>query len=130
MPSQRPIPPADPRELLSRFRATYRTFAARPGPTDELPEGALKTPAQAPLDEETLPAGARRLLEAYRGEHPDERPVLLKHLRLVDGVPELVVDDEEPLPPDDELLTVSETVTYVTQDRAHVVTDLFVARRR
>jgi hypothetical protein len=55
--------------------------------------------------------------------------VLVKHLRVVDGTPELVVDDGSELPPDEELVTLSETVTLNTAERVRVVTDIYVARR-
>lgn len=96
-----------------------------------MPEGTtLETPAQRPLSESDLPPALRELAAGYRKEHAGDEPVLVKYMRIVDGEPELVVEDEADLPPDDELLTLSQTVTLNDADRVHVVTDLFVARRR
>lgn len=119
----------DPRELLVRFRTTYRDYLVvrRAG---RLPEGvAVKMLEEQPLDDVELPESLRRQLEELRKEEPDVRYVLVKHLRVVDGTPELVVDDESDLPPDDELVTLSETVTLNTAERVRVVTDIYVARR-
>lgn len=109
----------DPRDVVSRFRTTYRNYAAA---------AARREGAAAP-DESQLPEAARQALERYRREHADERLELVKHLHLVNGEPESVLDDESPLPAAPELLTLSETVTLATEERLDVVTDVFVLRR-
>ncbi|MDX6400573.1 MAG: hypothetical protein QOF27_1179 [Gaiellaceae bacterium] len=120
----------DPRDLLSRFRATYRNYFALSTTPEAVPEGVvLETPATRELSESDLPEGVRRLLEAYREAHREERIVLVKYMRLVDGTPEVVVEDESGLPPVEELVTLSQTVTLNTSDRVDVITDLFVARK-
>ena len=120
----------DPLDLLSRFRATYRNFFALSATSVEVPEGVVvETPATRELTESDLPEGVRQLLETYREAHPDEKIVLLKYMRLVNGEPEVVVEDESGLPPVDELVTLSQTVTLNTSDRVEVITDLFVARK-
>jgi hypothetical protein len=123
-------PPAlDPGDQLSRFRASYRNYYKLWTATS-VPDGVvLETPAERPLDENDVPEGARRLLDAYREQQPKERFVLLKYMRIVDGEPELVVEDDSGLPPDEELLTLSQTVTLNTSDHVRVITDIFVARR-
>ena len=55
--------------------------------------------------------------------------MLLKYMRIVNGTPEVVVEDESGLPPDEDLLTLSQTVTLNSCDRLHVITDIFVARK-
>jgi hypothetical protein len=128
LPNRPPAP--DPGELLSRFRATYRNYSALRQAPDALPEGAVvASPTEQPLGEEQLPDALRDLLETYRREHPKERVTLLKYIRFVNGTPETIVEDESGLPPDDELITLSQTVTLNTRDVVEVVTDLFVGRR-
>jgi hypothetical protein len=120
----------DPHDLLSRFRATYRNYFALSTTPSALPEGvAVETPATRELTESDLPEGVQHLLETYRDAHPDERIVLLKYMRLVNGKPEVLVEDESGLPPVEELVTLSQTVTLNTSDRVDVITDLFVARK-
>lgn len=124
----RPTAP-DPGELLSRFRASYRNYYKLWTATS-VPDGTvLETPAAHPLGEDDLPDGARRLLAAYREEHPKEKFVFLKYMRIVDGFPEVVIEDESDLPPEEELLTLSQTVTLNTDHHVRVITDIFVARR-
>lgn len=117
MPKQFPTP--DPRDVVSGFRTTYRNYST----------AAPRRETVASLDEAALPEGARRAFERYRREHGDEQLDLVKHLRIVNGTPEVVIDDDSPLPATPELLTLSETVTLTTDDRLEVVTDVFVVRR-
>jgi hypothetical protein len=125
-----PPPAPDPVDLLLRFRAGYRNYHTLVANADELPKDVVvETPATRPLDEQELPEALRRLLEDYRKEHPDEKLELLKYMRLVNGAPELVVEDDLDLPPPEELMTLSQTVTLNTSETVHVVTDIFVARR-
>jgi hypothetical protein len=125
-----PPPAPDPAELLLRFRSTYRNFHSLSEQTGTQATGVtIETPAAHPLSEDGLPEGIRRLLERYRKEHPAEKLELLKYMRVVNGAPELVVEDELDLPPAEELMTLSQTVTLNTSEQVHVITDLFVARR-
>jgi hypothetical protein len=125
-----PPPAPDPVDLLNRFRASYRNYHTLVANADEpSPDIVVETPASHPFGEGQLPEGIRRLVETYRVDHPDEKIELLKYMRLVNGAPELVVEDDLDLPPTEELVTLSQTVTLNTSECVHVVTDLFVARR-
>lgn len=117
MPKRSPAP--DPRDVVSRFRTTYRNYST----------AAAERETAAPPTLEAMPEAVRRAFERYREEHADEQLELVKHLRLVNGEPERVVDDGSPLPAGPELLTLSETVTLATDERLEVVTDVFVVRR-
>jgi hypothetical protein len=122
-------PTPEPRDLISRFRGSYRNYW-RLWTATSVPEGTvLQTPAEEKLDESRLPADLRGLLEGYRRDHPDERLVIVKYMRVVNGLPEVVIEDESDLPSDDELLTMSETLTLNTRDHVSVITETFVARR-
>jgi hypothetical protein len=125
-----PPPAPDPVDLLSRFRASYRNYHTLVATSDEPPKDVVvETPAAHPLSEEELPESLRALLQAYREEHPQEKGELLKYMRLVNGAPQHVIEDDRDLPPLEELMTLSQTVTLNTSERVHVITDLFVARR-
>ena len=127
-----PPPAPDPVDLLNRFRASYRnyhTLVANANADEPWPGISVETPASHPFGEGQVPEGVRRLVETYRVDHPDEKIELLKYMRLVNGAPELVVEDDLDLPPTEELVTLSQTVTLNTSECVHVVTDLFVARR-
>lgn len=117
----------DPAELLTRFRRSYRNYPRLWAATGEVPPGTkVVTPEEAGLEPDSLPADLRRLLETEQAGKLD----LVKHLRIVDNEPQLVVDDDSDLPPDEELVTVSQTLTLNSADRVRVVTDIYVLRRR
>jgi hypothetical protein len=123
--------PFDPLEFIRRFRRNYVNFHGLWRAAGKAPPGVeLRTPSERPIVEDDLPAGLRALLAEHREHDPRGELAYLKYMRTVDGRPVLIVEDESGLPEEDELLTVSHTVTLVTSDRARVVTDLLVARVR
>jgi hypothetical protein len=127
---RREEPSPDPSDLVRRFRQSYTNYYTLWTVTDSTPKGVtLRTPQQQPLDETQLPEALRDRLAAYRRAHPEERMTLLKYMRTVNGDPQTVIEDERDLPAEDELLTMSQTVTLNTIDHLDVITDLFVARR-
>lgn len=116
----------DPAELLARFRRSYRNYRQLWTAPGHAPEGVtLATPEERPLKIGELPEGIRRLLDA----ESRKRLTLVKHLRVVDGEPDLLVEDGSDLPPDEELVTLSQTVTLNSAEQVRIVTDIFVARR-
>jgi hypothetical protein len=119
----------EPRELIRRFRASYQNLSRRWRGAGGLPPGVtLHTPQERPLTEVELPEPVRRLVAEHREQRPGRRLTFVKHLRTVNGEPVLVVEDDSDLPPEDAILTASQTVTLNTADSLHVVTDVFVAR--
>jgi hypothetical protein len=69
-------------------------------------------------------------LAEYRKANPGLKIVIVKYMRTVNGVPETVVDDGLELPPEDEFLSLSQTVTLSTRDHIRVVTEIIVARKK
>jgi hypothetical protein len=126
MPATRQNPEA--LELIRRFRASYRNLYRLwrgSGP----PAGVtLHTPQERPLTDAELPDPLQRLVAEHREQYPKHRLTFIKHLRTVNGEPVIVVEDDRDLPPEEALLTASQTVTLNTGEALHVVTDVFVAR--
>jgi len=119
----------DAREIVRRFRRTHTNYHTRWPNRDAVPEGVtFGTPSEHPLDEDRLPAALRAELRAYKKAHPHHAITFLKHMRTVDGRPELVIEDRAELPSDAQLLILSQTVTLAACDSVRIVTDLFVAR--
>jgi hypothetical protein len=119
----------DTREFVRRFRSNYVNVYARRDSDPALANVTVHTPSEQPLQEADLPEGVRGLLAEYAKAHPQERVELVKYLRLENGHPVEVVEDESELPPDDELLSLSRTVTIAASEFARVVTEVYVARR-
>lgn len=127
---RREEPSPEPSDLVRRFRQNYINYHDLWTVTGSTPSGVtLSTPQEQPLTEAQLPKALRDQLTAYRRAHPGERVTLMKYMRTVNGEPQMVVEDERDLPPEDELLTMSQTVSLNTRDELRVVTDLYVARR-
>jgi len=119
--------PVDPREIIQEFRRTYvNAHEAKkriPGKKDV----EVKTRREQPIRENDLAPGIRALLQDYRKRNPGIRVELLKHQRLMNGVPTSVIEDETGLPGEDALLTLSETHTLTTSTEVQVITEIVVA---
>ena len=118
----------DPRDLIRRFRANYVNLHSLWSKGSQLPQGAqLRTPEDAPIREADLPPGLKSLLAEYRRQKPRARIDLRKYQRLDNGTPTLVVENDEGLPDEDALLSLSHTVTLATSTDVRVVTEIIVA---
>jgi hypothetical protein len=119
----------DAHAFMETFRRNYVNLHNLWTKGGQPPAGIrLSTPAETPITEGDLPVPLGRLLEDYRRTHPDRAVTFIKYLQTVDGAPTIVVEDERGLPGEDELLTMSQTVTINTSEVARVTTDLFVAQ--
>jgi hypothetical protein len=125
-----PTGPADvdPRALVRSFRATYTDMRRHVGPHTAGPAALVASPADRPVDEDSLPRAARSLIAEYRAAHPDVAIAWERRMRATEAGPTLVVDDDRNLPEEDALISVGITVTLTTSDTARVVTDVLVGR--
>ncbi len=122
-------PPFDPRDFIRRFRASYINLYKLWTTVEKPPPGTrLETPAKSPIHKEDLPAAVRQLLEEFQKKNPKRELEFFKHMRTVNGQPVLVIEDAADLPEEDQLLTVSQTVTLNTSESVQIITDLFIAR--
>lgn len=120
----------NPREEIRRFIKTYINYFNFWKKGDATPEEVtLTTPAKYPLREKDLPNSLKELIAEFRRSHPTKKIAFIKYMRSVNGKPELVVEDETGLPEEDNILTISRTVTINTADFVKVVTELFVAKK-
>ena len=123
--------PFDPREFIRQYIKGYVNLRALWTRVEKLPEDArLSTAAETPISAADLPERARALLDDFRAQRPKANITFVKHVRTVNGKPVQVVDDDQGLPAEDELLSLSHTVTINTSDYVRVVTDMYVARMR
>lgn|SRR5215469_4475901 len=121
---------SDPRGLVQQFRKNYvNLFNLWTKGTRPAPQGLqLHRLAERPIRESEISEGLKQLLADYRAAHPDEEISLVKHMRIVNGTPELVVEDESDLPADQEFLSFSQTLTLNTVESSQVITELFIRR--
>ncbi len=118
----------DPRALVRQFRQTYvNIHALRKQVPTAHQRARVSTPRETPIREGDLPQGIRSLLQEYRQQHPGARLMLLKYQRIENGEPVRVIEDESGLPEEDNLLTLSQTVTLTTSTEVRVITEIVVA---
>jgi hypothetical protein len=124
-----PAPP-NPRDIVRNFRKNYVNLYTLWKKGTKVPEGiTLVDPKRSPIKEASLPPGIRSLLEEHRKAHPDSDIVIMKYMRLVNGNPEKVVEDEAALPPEEQLVSLTQTVTLSTSEEIRVITEIVVLRR-
>ncbi len=119
----------DPRRLVRHFRDTYvNAHELKRRQPSAHPKARLTKPKETPINEGDLPQGVRSLLQEYRKEHPRSRLTFLKYQRLENGEPTRIIEDESGLPEEDDLLSLSQTVTLTTSSQVRVITEIVVAR--
>jgi hypothetical protein len=128
-PSELAMPELDAASVVRSYRANYVNLYGLWTKGTGIPEGAsLMTPAEQPIEKLDLPAGLRDAMAQYQQSHPNTAmPVPVKYMRIVNGKPELVVEDERPLPEDQDLVSFSQTMTTTSLEEVSVVVDQVVA---
>jgi hypothetical protein len=122
------IPEMDPAGAVRTYRENYVNFQTLVGRETALEGVDLKTPAEQPIEELDLPAALREAMAAYQESHPKAPQLVpVKYMRVVNGKPELVIEDERPLPEEQDLVTFSHTVTTTSIDTMAVVVHQLVA---
>ena len=126
------FPSTNPLDFVRKFRSNYvNLHDLWSGDGKQVPEGVtLRDPKRSPIKESSLPEATQALLAEYRKANPGLKIVIVKYMRTVNGVPETVVEDGLELPPEDEFLSLSQTVTLSTRDHIRVVTEIIVARKK
>lgn len=118
----------EPRELVRQFRKTYvNAHARRKSAPATLSGTDLKTPKEKPIKEADLPKELRSLLADHRSRNPKTKVTLLKYQRIENGKPVTIVEDEAGLPEEDQLLSLSQTVTFASSTEVSVITEMVVA---
>jgi hypothetical protein len=88
----------------------------------------LKTPKEQPIHKLDLPAALREAMAAYQKAHPEAKSLtMVKYMKTVNGNPELVVEDDDPLPAEEHLVAFSHTVSTVSLRSVNIVTHQLVA---
>lgn len=119
-----------PLEEIRRFFQTYVNYYILWKKGDATPEGiTLTTPEEYPITESSLPEPLKALISEYQSHKPMKQLNFIKYMQSVNGRPELVVEDQDGLPEENEILTVSMTLTINTSDYVKIVTQLFIAKK-
>src|SRR3954454_10234462 len=121
------VPKIDPAVTLRTYRDNYTNLYSLWTHVTGVPDGVeLKTPKEHPIEKLHLPSGIRDAMAEYERSHPKTPLTPIKYMRLVNGAPVLVVEDERPLPDESDLVTFSHTVSTTSVDAVSVVTDQLI----
>jgi hypothetical protein len=122
------IPQMDAAAAVRTYRENYINFRTLVG-TETIPaDFELTTPAEQPIEQLDIPIALREAMAAYQESHPKAPQLFpVKYMRVVDGKPVLVIEDERPLPAEQDLVTFSHTVTTTSIDTMSVAVDQLVA---
>jgi hypothetical protein len=119
----------DALEFVREYRANYVNLHTLWTTVAEPPAGIeLSTPNQTPITEADLPAELQQAVREYRRRHPEVMLSFIKHMRIVNGQPVRVIEDERGLPPENEFMSLSRTLTLNTSGEAQTVTEIYVAQ--
>ena len=123
------FPAIDPRTSVREYRANYVNVRRLILTDKDTPGGiALHTPADRPISSLDLPTDLSKAIADYQKSDPDATALTyVKYMKTVNGKPEIVIEDDDPLPAEDLLVTFSHTVTAVSARSVQVVTHQLVA---
>ena len=122
------FPAIDAAAEIRDFRNNYVNFNGL-AKTADLPKTiSLLSPSEKSIMDVGLPAALLDVMGEFQKTTAGGRPLTPeKYMRIIDGVPDLVVEDERPLPAEEDIATFSHTVTSLSLGSAKVVTHNLVA---
>ena len=123
------FPAIDPAAQIRDYRNNYVNISSLVKQSKDAPTNlSLMTPGQQPIQNLDLPAALRQAMADFQADNPDGRPLTpVKYMKVVNGKPELIVEDDNPLPAEEDLVTFSHTLTAVSLKSASIVTHQLVA---
>ncbi len=122
------FPAIDPVDQIRDYRNNYVNIHNLAQNTPIPSSISLKTPKQQPIMKLDLPAALRDAMAQFEKNNPDGRKLTaVKYMRTTNGNPDLVIEDDTPLPDENDLVTFSQTVTMLSLKSVSTVTHQLVA---
>lgn len=90
-------------------------------------ETSIRAPQEQPIAELPLPTGLREEMAAFQRDYQVASLTPVKYMRMVNGVPDLVIEDDAPLPEEQDLVTFSYTTSTVSLKAVKIVSHQVVA---
>jgi len=121
--------PLDPVQLTRDFRTNYVNVRNLLMAGTGVPAGTtLATPTAMAIGTIALPPALTQAMADYQASNPDVTSLTpVKYMRTVNGTPDLVIEDDALLPPEDQMVTFSMTVSTLSIKVVNVVTHVMVA---
>ena len=122
------FPALDAAAQVRDFRDHYVNFNGL-AKTTVLPASiSLQSPSQKSIMDVGLPAALLDVMAEFQKTTGAGRPLTpVKYMRIINGVPDLIIEDDSPLPAEEDIATFSHTVTSLSLGSAKVVTHNLVA---
>jgi hypothetical protein len=123
------FPTIDPAAQIRDYRNNYVNISSLVKQSKDAPTNlSLMSPDQQPIQNLDLPAALRQGMADFQAGNPDGRPLTpVKYMKIVNGSPEVIIEDDNPLPAEEDLVTFSYTLTAVSLKSASIVTHQLVA---
>ena len=122
------FPAIDPAAQIRDYRNNYVNISSLAKTTAMPTSMSLMDPAQQPIVNLDLPVALRDAMATFEKTNADGRRLTaVKYMRITNGSPDLVVEDESPLPEENDIVTFSQTVSAVSVKSVNVVTHQLVA---
>jgi hypothetical protein len=122
------FPAIDPAAQIRDYRNNYVNISALAKTTALPPSMSVMAPTQQPIMNLDLPAALRDAMAAFQKTNPDGRTLTaVKYMRITNGNPDIVIEDDSPLPAENDLVTFSHTVSALSINSASIVTHQLVA---
>ena len=123
------FPAIDPAAQIRDYRSNYVNISSLVQQSKDAPTNlSLMTPDQQPIQNLDLPDALRQAMADFQANNPDGRPLTpVKYMKIVNGSPQILVEDDSPLPAEEDLVTFSHTLTAISLKSASIVTHQLVA---
>ena len=121
-------PPIDAAATVSDFQSSYVNISTLLKQVTGVPEGVkLLSPQDQPILDLDLPADLRAAIATFQNSNPQASISAVKYMRTTNGNPDVVVEDDTPLPDQNNLVTFSQTVSTIWVNSVNIVTHQIVA---
>ncbi len=122
------FPAIDPAAQIRSYRNNYVNINTLAQSTATPASMSLMTPSQQPIMDLALPAALRDAMAEFEKNNPDGRRLTaVKYMRITNGSPDIVIEDDSPLPAENDIVTFSHTVSALSVNSAKIVTHQLVA---
>jgi hypothetical protein len=122
------FPAIDPAAQIRRYRSNYVNINSLAKTTTMPASMSLMAPSQQAIMKLDLPPALREEMAEFQKNKASGRTVtVVKYMKITNGVPDIVMEDDSPLPAEQDLVTFSHTVSALSLNFAKVVVHQVVA---
>ena len=122
------FPAIDPAAQIRDYRNNYVNINNLAKTTAMPASMSLMAPSQQSIMNLDLPAALRDAMTLFEKNNSGGRKLTaVKYMRITNGSPDIVIEDDSPLPDENDLVTFSHTVSALSVKSVSIVTHQLVA---